>query len=194
MFSKISRYRKLPDITTLDLKGRTLVSKPIRLLPEVEGKFLHTVEEIDRPDHLGFKYYKQPGKWWQICDANPDFMSPLALLGKEPMVTTQFTLIFQGGKPPWAELIKDLSQLTGIENFHIIDEIQIVPEIKRNLGVSETFYYEQFQRSVIITHNTMNVSTESLCEIIQSVGFEATEPKIIGRTGKKIVIPPNTIG
>ena len=86
MFSKISRYRKLPDVVTIDVQGRRLESKSLRLLPEVTGIFLHTVESGDRLDHLAYKYYKQPRKWWRICDANPEFPSPQALLGKESIV------------------------------------------------------------------------------------------------------------
>ena len=95
MFSRISRYQKLPDMVTTDSQGRTLPSKTVRLLPQVLGTFRHTVEEVDRLDHLAFKYYQQPQKWWRIVDANPEFLSPQALLGKEPIVTDRFPLTFQ---------------------------------------------------------------------------------------------------
>ena len=115
MFSKISRYRKLPDEVTTDAKGRTLESKSLRLLPEVSGEFLHTVEEVDRLDHLAYKYYKQPRKWWRICDANPEFMSPQALLGKEPIVTVLFPVEWVGSEPLWSDLLRKLLQKIGIE-------------------------------------------------------------------------------
>lgn len=51
MFSKISRYRKLPDVVAVDAQGRRLESKGLRLLPELTGTFLHTVEAGDRLDH-----------------------------------------------------------------------------------------------------------------------------------------------
>ena len=60
MFSRISRYRTLPDIVTTDAEGRTLVSKTLRPLPQVSGTFRHTVEDADRLDHLAYKYYQQP--------------------------------------------------------------------------------------------------------------------------------------
>ena len=90
MFSRISRYRTLPDIVTTDADGRTLVSKTLRPLPQAPGTFRHTVEEADRLDHLAYKYYQEPRKWWRISDANPEFLSPQALLGKEPIVTDRF--------------------------------------------------------------------------------------------------------
>ena len=70
MFSRISRYQALPDTVTTDSQGRTVPSKAVRLLPQVLGTFRHTVEEVDRLDHLAFKYYQQPQKWWRIVDAN----------------------------------------------------------------------------------------------------------------------------
>lgn len=111
MFSKNSRYRKLPDEVTLDAKGRQLLSKSLRLLPEVTGRFRHALDENDRLDHLAYKYYKQPRKWWHICDANPDFLSPHDLLGTTPIISQRFPVSFGGsGDAPWAVLLADTSQ------------------------------------------------------------------------------------
>src|ERR671911_67810 len=124
MFSKISRYRKLPDEVTVDVSGRRLESKSIRLLPEVTGTFLHTIEDGDRLDHLAHKYYNQPRKWWRICDANPEFMSPQALLGKTPLITQRFPLSFPKPKeqPPWATLMRYLSAQVGVEDILLTDD------------------------------------------------------------------------
>lgn len=115
MFSKISRYRKLSDIVTSDAKGRTLKSKNLRLVPEISGEFFHTIEEIDRLDHLAYKYYKQPRKWWRICDANPGFISPQALLGKDSIKTIPFPILWEGPIPPWSDLLHMLSEMVGID-------------------------------------------------------------------------------
>lgn len=196
MFSKISRYRKLPDITTVDVKGRILASKPSRLLARTEGKFLHTVEEMDRLDHLGFKYYKQPRKWWRICDANPDFMSPLALLGKDPIVTGHFPLTFDETvmQPPWALMIKGLSLITGIENFQVIEDIKIIPELRTINGEQITVNAEKFERGIIVTYNSMNNSIKEIIEVISTAGFEVGKPQNLGRIGKSIIIPPDIKG
>lgn len=90
MFSKISRYYKVPDVAVPDAQGRVFASKDLRLLPAVTGTFQHVVKAGDRLDHLSHKYYSQPLQWWHICDANPEFLSPLALLGDEVIVTTRF--------------------------------------------------------------------------------------------------------
>lgn len=196
MFSKISRYRKLPDEVTADAKGRSLESKSLRLLPEVSGKFLHTVEEVDRLDHLAYKYYKQPRKWWRICDANPEFMSPQALLGKKPIVTSRFPLTFDEGadQPPWADLLKSLSEKLGVDDIKVMEDIQLLPEEQTHDTEQVIVYVERFERSVIVTYNRMNVSAEDLADTMTTVGFRVGQPESIGRVGKKIVIPRNVVG
>lgn len=195
MFSKISRYSKLPDIVTVDAQGRRLVSKSLRLLPEVSGVFLHTVEEVSRLDHLAYKYYKQPRKWWRICDANPAFSSPQALLGKEPIATTQFPLTFAGGsQPPWAELLKQLQQKQGVEGVKVVDEIRLVTQEQTIGGQTITVNVERHELAVIVTYNQMNVSSGNLADVIAAVGFGMKQPENVGRVGKKIIIPPGVIG
>lgn len=195
MFSKISRYRKQPDIVTIDNKGRVLASRDLRLLPEVSGTFLHTVEEVDRLDHLAYKYYKQPRKWWRICDANPEFMSPQALLGKEPIVSERFSLTFNvsGAQPPWADLLRRFSETLGVECVKIVDDIRPVPEEQTINGQLVTVYVEHFERAVIVKYNRMNLSAENLASIITDTGFEVSQPENIGRIGKKIIIPPDVV-
>jgi hypothetical protein len=192
MFSKISRYKKLLDIVTVDPRGRSLESKSIRLLPEVSGTFLHTVEEVDRLDHLAYKYYKQPRKWWRICDANPEFMSPRTLLGKEPIVTAQFPVTFDGnsGQPPWYILLKALSRIPGVRDVSIKEDSQ--PVLEEVVGEVEV-YGEIFERVVIVTYNHLTVTPADLQKAIEDEDerFKMGQAENIGRIGKKIVIPPD---
>ncbi len=237
MFSKNSRYRKVPDVVTTDSKGRKLKSRNFRLLPEVSGDFFHTVEEIDRLDHLAYKYYKQSRKWWRICDANPEFMSSQALLGKEAIVTVRFPLTFKAvstipepepklgelpadglkkvtditvskpsdkgvskapeiklKQPPWAELLRKLSEEPGIEDVKVIDDIHLIPVGETHNDQEATVYRERYERAVIVTYNQMNLQTEDIDAIIKDSGFEPGQPENIDRVGKKIVIPPNVVG
>lgn len=196
MFSKNSRYRKLTDIVTTDPKGRNSESKSLRLLPEVSGTFLHTVEEVDRLDHVAYKYYKQPRKWWRICDANPEFMSPQALLGKEPIVTYRFPLTFddEESQPPWAELLRQLPEVVGVENLQVEEKVELVSE-EQTIGDQQvTVLVPRYERATIVTYNQMNVSAGDLADIMTDVGFEVGQPQNIGRVGKQIVIPPNVVG
>lgn len=136
MFSKLSRYRKLPDETTTDAQGRTLLSRSLRLLPEVTGDVTYSLQQGERLDHLAHKYYRQPRKWWRICDANPEFLSPLELVGNVPLVTTYFYLTSAGAYPrsypKWWRLLHDLPKQVGIEQVRLEnDYVEVVREINQ---------------------------------------------------------------
>jgi hypothetical protein len=191
MFSKISRYWKVPDAVMNDTAGRSVVSKTIRLRPDVRGTFFHTIAAGDRLDHLAYKYYKEPTGWWRICDANPEFRSPQALIGQEPAVTTYFPLVFRGeGLPPWCDLRNSLMELVGVEQVAIVDDIYLVPTDMEFAGEEVTVESERFERALIITYNRMNIDAKALLEAMASAGFTAGDPNEVGRTGKKILIPP----
>lgn len=201
MFSKTSRYKKLPGVITIDAGGRSLESKGIRLLVEAPGTFLHTVEENDRLDHLAYKYYKQSSKWWRICDANPGFMSPLELLGKEPVVISYFPVSYAWeDKPPWHEVIKRISQTPGVLDVIFEENSQLVKETVA-LGEDQVeVNTEKFKRVLIVTHNHLNVTVEDLINVIENEDeqgnkqFQVVEPGSIARVGKQIIIPPNVVG
>jgi len=173
MFSKISRYQKLPDDVTIDSSGRRLESKSLRLPPEVPGIFHHTLEDVDRLDHLAYKYYRQPRKWWRICDANPEFMAPQALLGKTPIVTQRFPLTPNGATSiPWAPLLVAIGELVGVEDVRLADD----------------------EASVIVVYNQMSIDAANLADALEAAGFDVEQPQTIGRVGKQIVIPPDAVG
>jgi hypothetical protein len=217
---KLSRYRKLPQVVTADAKGRWLRSKALRPLPQVSGTFLHTVEEVDRLDHLAHKYYRHPRKWWRICDANPAFLSPQALLGKEPIATARLPLTWddeEAGQPPWAEARRRLLDTVGVLDVQIVEDLQ-PPEKERRRRLPsgeaespslpparkepspgsrerEPDAREQFpgpvERAIIVIYNKMNVSAEELAYITAATGFAVGQPEHVGRVGKRIVIPPD---
>ena len=194
MFSRISRYRTLPDIVTTDAEGRTLVSKTLRPLPEAPGTFRHTVEDADRLDHLAYKYYRQPTKWWRLSDANPEFLSPQALLGKEPIVTDRFPLEFDGAQPPWADLVQNLTQRVGVEEVEVVEEIHLAPKAQTVGGRSVILHVEQFERAIIVTYNQLNTSAGDLAGIITASGFAVRAPERLGRVGRQIIIPRDVTG
>ena len=204
MFSKSSRYRKLSTIVTIDASGRRVESTDHRQIPIVSGIFSHTIETIDRLDHLAYKYYKQSKKWWRICDANPEFMSPNALLGIDPMHTTHIPLAFTNptAQPPWAQLQRQISQIVGVKDLQILEELTLVEEEQLINGTTVTVHVPHYTRALVIIHNKINVKAEMLIEatttILSSAGFtndvEIGQPQSVGRIGKPIIIPPNTVG
>ncbi len=194
MFAKNSRYRALPDVVTVSAGNRTEVTKDLRVMPVVEGDFRHTVAEIDRLDHLAFKYYKQPGKWWRICDANPEFMSPQALLGHEPIEVARFSVTFAGTAPPWTELVRRLEALVGVEDVKVMEDSEIVAEEQTLGGQTVTVNVERFTRAAIVAYNRTNVGAGQIAGVIETVGFEVAEPQRVGRVGKEIVVPLDAVG
>lgn len=130
MFSSNSRYYKLKNVAKQDSVGRISSSKELRLLPQTSGKYQHVIEDTDRLDNMAFKYYKKPGQWWRICDANPEFMSPRALIGKEPLRQTSFDLQWDGIRAPWYQLMMLLQDEVGVLKVLPGTESQPYPEVE----------------------------------------------------------------
>jgi hypothetical protein len=70
MFLKGSRYEKVGDAQYTDPKGRVLLYKRIRFIPDIHAIFNHLVKLGDRTDLLAYAYYRDPLKFWHIADAN----------------------------------------------------------------------------------------------------------------------------
>jgi hypothetical protein len=170
------------------------MSKTLRLLPPVSGTFRHTVEGADRLDHLAYKYYQQPQKWWRLSDANPEFLSPQALLGKEPLVTERFSVTFDGAQPPWAALVRNLTQRVGVEAVKVVEEVYITPSVQTVKGQSVLLHVEQFERAILVTYNELHMSAGDLAGIITAAGFAVQPPQRLGRVGRQIIIPRDVTG
>lgn len=173
MFAKQSRYARLPDEVTMDARGRQLPSKSLRLLPQVTGTFEHTIDDNDRLDHLASRYYRQPRKWWRLCDANVEFLDPQALLGKTPISTQRFRITFSGPEPPlpWAVLYQHLCSLVGVEDVWLdVDALELT-----------------------VTFNQLNLQASDLAQALEHVGLTVTQPQRLERAGKRLVIPPDAM-
>ncbi|HZD96367.1 MAG TPA: hypothetical protein VE133_19040 [Candidatus Sulfotelmatobacter sp.] len=106
MFAKNSRYARLPESSPVDAQGERLRGKDLRRIPFSTGTFLHTVQNRDRLDLLGMKYYSEPTKWWQICDANPQLEFPLDLLNRAPVREETFGLVDGQAEERFNALVK----------------------------------------------------------------------------------------
>ncbi|HEU0128641.1 MAG TPA: hypothetical protein VFQ48_08570 [Pseudonocardiaceae bacterium] len=189
MFSKLSRYRRVPDVAVPDAQGRVLAAKDIRPLPEVTGTFTHIVDAGDRLDQLAFTYYGQPLQYWHICDANPQFLSPLALLDKEPVVTTRFPLTAPAGSPPWAALLEALSAAVGVQDVTVVEDVALVSQQQAVGGQQVTVTVERFTRAVLVTYNRINIDAPAVAEVITKAGFGVGPPADGGQLGHQIIIP-----
>jgi hypothetical protein len=114
MFTRGSRYRFVAQSPAFDARGNRSVGKELRQIPSTSGQFLHTVSDQDRLDLLAFKYYGDPTKWWQICDANPEFPVPLDLLDRSPIVEERLGLVDTGNATRFGDLIAALQAMATV--------------------------------------------------------------------------------
>jgi len=184
VFSKLSRYRRVPDIAVVDARGRVVAAKDFRPLPEVTGTFTHTVDAGDRLDQLASGYYGQPLQYWHICDANPQILSPFDLLDHETLTTSRFPVTVTAGAPPWAALIARLSATVAVVEVTVEEDVTPVPQPGGAV-------VERVDRAVLVTYNPARVDAPTLSDAIRATGFSVGQPQDEGQLGQPIVIPPS---
>ena len=83
MFFKGSRYENVDTNQITDPTGRVFVYKKVRFIPPTPGLMNYTVVQGDRLDQIANRAFRDPQRFWRICDAN-DAMWPddLATIGK----------------------------------------------------------------------------------------------------------------
>lgn len=197
MAHRYSRYRTSAVLPAPDARRRVFATTDLRALPATPGRFRHVLSEGERLDQLAYKYYEEPLLWWHICDANPEFLSPLALLGQEPVVATRFPLRASpgGNSPDWPKLIRGLSGLVGVEDVAVeetidylttIESVEIAPQAVRNVPIIQ----ERFKRTLLVSYNNRATAAAALIEAIRAAGLEIGPPVEVGQVGRQIVIPP----
>ncbi len=189
VFSKQSRYRRITDVTVPDVRGRMVFAKDFRPLPDVTGTFMHTVDSGDRLDHLAWRYYGQPLQYWRICDANPGFLSPLALVGQEALVTTLFPVTVRQGEPPWSVLVGAVSGTVGVEDVRVVESATLEEQRRAVDGAEVTVTVERISRAVVVTYNRGNLEATALAAVIDAAGFTVGPAADGGQVGRPIVVP-----
>ncbi len=81
MFFKGSRYEDVANAKITDPSDRELEYKRVRLIPDAPVRFGYSVADEERLDHVAHRFYKDPERFWRICDANlatwpAELMSP----------------------------------------------------------------------------------------------------------------------
>ncbi len=193
VFSKQSRYFQVPDTAVADARGRVLAAKDIRPLPDVTGAFRHTVNSGDRLDNLAYSFYSQPLQYWHICDANPRFLSPLALLDKEPVTTTRFPVSVTGD-PPWAAVLRALATTVGVEDATVEEDVDLVDQRQTVSGQQVVVVVKTFSRALLVRYNRLTVAAAALSKVIAAAGFTLGTPTDRGQLGQPIIIPPPVSG
>jgi hypothetical protein len=177
VYTRDSRYRHVDEVTRLDRAGRQIVVTDLRRRPARPGTFVHTVDDGDRLDHLGSRYYRRPGQWWRIADANPELLSPLRLLGHDPLRTVRL-VVPAADAPPWSSALRALGSTAGVEHVSFALE-------QRRQGPDDVVV------GVLTVHfNSLTVPVEQLLALLTDEGFAAGPVEWAGRLGKPLVIPP----
>jgi hypothetical protein len=71
LFFKGSRYAKVKTAEVSDGQGRLHRYKLTRRISEIRPSRLgHAVRQGERLDHIAHRYYRDPERFWRICDAN----------------------------------------------------------------------------------------------------------------------------
>jgi hypothetical protein len=111
MFAKGSRYRNLTQSSPVNGSGQRLRGTDLRLIEPTPGQFLHTVHDRDRLDLLAYKYYADSTRWWQICDANPQFAFPNDLIAGGPLQDLTLGLVHPDAAARYGALLSALAAL-----------------------------------------------------------------------------------
>jgi hypothetical protein len=69
MFVQGSRYETVPEDVLATPNG-TVRYKLIRFVPPTPATLAHVVAQDERLDRLAFLAYREPDRFWRICDAN----------------------------------------------------------------------------------------------------------------------------
>ena len=178
MYARDSRYRYADEVLRTDASGRELLVTDLRRRPPRIGTYQHTVEDGDRLDHLGQRYYRRPHRWWEICDANPQVLSPLRLIGQEPIRIVRIAVLATAPVPPWPKMLADLRARTGVERVDFdLGELP-GPAGPRTAGV------------ITVEFNEISVSATTLSNAVAAFGRTPVTSQSPAPVGAPVVVPP----
>lgn len=70
MIDRKSRYHGLPTLPVSDSTGETQELLDLREIPPTRGVLRLTPTDTDRLDLLAWRYYRDPTRFWRMCDAS----------------------------------------------------------------------------------------------------------------------------
>jgi nucleoid-associated protein YgaU len=70
MFFKGSRYQNVIEEQLVDSAGRVIRYKRVRFIDAMRAQTQYVIAQGDRLDHVAFRFYSDPERFWRICDAN----------------------------------------------------------------------------------------------------------------------------
>ena len=85
MIDRRSRYARTPVLTADDGRGGTQQVLDLRETPATSAVLSVVATDADRLDLLAFRYYRDPTRFWRICDATSDLDPFDVLLPGQPV-------------------------------------------------------------------------------------------------------------
>lgn len=82
---KRSRYAKLATLAVPDIHGRVRELIELRLTPDPDARLTIQPSANQRIDHLAHRYYRDPTRFWAICDAS-DHLDPFDVVAADEPV------------------------------------------------------------------------------------------------------------
>ena len=70
MFFKGSRYQNVGEAQLTDASGRVVRYKKVRFIAGTRAELVYQVRQGDRPDHIAYTFYRDPERFWRVCDLN----------------------------------------------------------------------------------------------------------------------------
>jgi hypothetical protein len=70
MFFKGSRYEHVDSNVIKDSQGKEIRYKKVGFIADTPADAFHTVIQGDRLDNLAYRHFRDPERFWRICDAN----------------------------------------------------------------------------------------------------------------------------
>lgn len=180
MAARDSRYRYAGDVARVDASGRALVATVLRRRPRRSGVYQHTLTQGERLDHLGQTYYRRPHRWWEICDANPATLSPLTLIGDEPVRQARMTVPVGGPAVLWQTVLDGLLATPGVERVALADATAPAPGAGPDVAVT----------LLTVWFNELSTPLADLQAAIAAHGPTAPLTLLPGPEGSTIVVPP----
>lgn len=79
MIDRRSRYARTPVLTADEGRSGTQQVLDLREVPPTSAVLRIVATDADRLDLLAFRYYRDPTRFWRICDASSD-LDPFEVL------------------------------------------------------------------------------------------------------------------
>jgi hypothetical protein len=161
MFSKGSRYRKVPESSPVNAQGERQRGIDLRVIPRADGRFAHTVREGERLDLLAFKYYGDPTRWWQVGDANPKESYPPDLLDRRPVVAERFVLEYATFAARYAQLFDALAAVSAVSQVTPLENLNEVPSTAPRF----------LETTVLVTYSEAAATRDRIVDETEASGF-----------------------